>query len=136
MGSALMLWDAPATVDSFVRSPANHMLLHYAAGLRRADRPSRVLDIGCGAGRNAVPLARAGFMTTGTDLSQPMLRAAADRDSCGRLTLLRAAMDALPVRDRHAHSGLSDNNRIALPRRRCFLFHQFGPSCNDSFDLG
>ena len=90
----------PATVEGFVRSPANQVLLQYASRLRSRDTPTRVLDIGCGAGRNAVPLARAGFDVTGTDLSRPMLQAAAERDSGGRLRLALAPMDALPVRDR------------------------------------
>ena len=102
MASGLMTWDTPATVAGFVRSPANQMLLQYAARLRRVDRAVRVLDIGCGAGRNAVPLARAGFSVTGTDLSRPMLTAAAGRDAAGRLQLLLAPMDALPVVDRRA----------------------------------
>ena len=34
----------------------------------------RVLDIGCGAGRNAVPLAQAGCSVIGTDLSVPITR--------------------------------------------------------------
>ncbi len=140
MSSALMTWDAPATVESFVRSPANHMLLHYAARLRRGDRPLRVLDIGCGAGRNAVPLARAGFVTTGTDLSQPMLKAAAGRDAAGRLNLLLAPMDALPIRDHSsdliiahgiwnlARSGvelrraIAEAARVAAPHARLFVF--------------
>jgi len=140
MGSALMTWDAPATVESFVRSSANHILLHYAARLRRDDRPLRVLDIGCGAGRNAVPLARAGFVTTGTDLSQPMLRAAAGRDAAGRLNLLLAPMDALPVRDHSsdlviAHGiwnlarsdaelrrAIAEAARVAAPHARLFVF--------------
>lgn len=98
--TSTMVWDSPATVEGFVRSPANQMLLQYAGQIRSADNRVRVLDIGCGAGRNAVPLARGGFLVTGTDLSQPMLQAAAGRDPCGRLVLLRAAMDALPLRDR------------------------------------
>ena len=140
MASALMTWDAPSTVESFVRSPANHMLLHYAARLRSDDIPLRVLDIGCGAGRNAVPLARAGFVTTGTDLSLPMLKAAAGRDAGGRLNLLRATMDALPMRDHGsdliiahgiwnlARSGvefrraIGEAARVAAARTRLFVF--------------
>jgi SAM-dependent methyltransferase len=95
-----MTWDAPDTVEGFVRSPANHILLQYAARLRRGDAPVRVLDIGCGAGRTAVPLARAGFFVKGTDLSWPMLKAAAARDAAGRLQLALAPMDVLPVLDR------------------------------------
>ncbi|HEX4915071.1 MAG TPA: class I SAM-dependent methyltransferase, partial [Vicinamibacterales bacterium] len=99
MGAAVT-WDSPATVEGFVRSPANHMLLQYAARIWRGDRPVRVLDIGCGAGRNAVPLARRGFLVIGTDLSQPMLQAAAARDADGRLRLVKAPMDALPLCNR------------------------------------
>ena len=57
----------------------------------------RVLDIGCGAGRNAVPLAKAGMPVIGTDLSWPMLCAAAERGAGVDLRLVLAPMDALPV---------------------------------------
>ena len=133
-------WTAPATVESFSRSAANPMLLEYAARLPRGDRPARVLDIGCGAGRNAVPLARAGFHVMGTDLSVPMLQAAAARDAGGRLTLVRARMDALPVQHRScdviiAHgiwnlaqsddefrAALRDAARTAAATARLFVF--------------
>ena len=39
----------------------------------------RVLDIGCGAGRNAIPLARLGCDVFGIDLSWPMFRSALER---------------------------------------------------------
>lgn len=61
---------------------------------------ARLLDIGCGAGRNAIPLARAGWRVAGTDLSLAMLTAASSRvteDSlAARLQLLLAPMDNLP----------------------------------------
>lgn len=64
---------------------------------------SYALDIGCGAGRNAVPLARLGWQVTGIDLSWPMLVAAARRVRDDRLDdrvrLVQAPMDMLPVRD-------------------------------------
>ena len=97
MNTLQAAWTAPATVECFSRSAANHMLMQYAARSLGGDRPARVLDIGCGAGRNAVPLARAGFHVTGIDLSEPMLQAAAARDASGRLTLVRARMDAVPL---------------------------------------
>ena len=37
---------------------------------------ARVLDLGCGFGRHAIPLARLGYRLTGVDLSQPMLERA------------------------------------------------------------
>lgn len=95
-----MTWDSPATVDGFLRTPANQTLLQYAGRLRTAAAPIRVLDIGCGAGRNAVPLARAGFVVCGIDASRPMIEAALARDAAGRLQLALAAMDALPIADR------------------------------------
>ena len=64
-------------------------------------RPSaQLLDIGCGAGRNAIPLARAGWRVVGIDLSLAMLTAAAARlpheSIAPRLQLLLARMEYLP----------------------------------------
>ena len=135
-----MTWDSPATVDGFVRSPANQTLLKYAARLNGGLAPVRVLDIGCGAGRNAVPLALAGYLVKGTDLSWPMLQAAAARNANGHLQLAQASMDALPVPDRSidliiahgiwnlARSGaefrraIGEAARVASPRARLFVF--------------
>ena len=86
-------------VAGFSTSPPNQTLLAYAERKRVGGSALRLLDVGCGAGRNAVPLARAGFTVIGTDLSWPMLSAAASRDASGRLRVILAPMDALPVRD-------------------------------------
>lgn len=99
-------WSRPATVQGFVDSPPNERLLdtarHYIAG---APAP-RLVDIGCGAGRNAVPLARQGWTVTGTDLSRPMLEAASARAregvGPGRLDLVLAPMEVLPLAARSA----------------------------------
>jgi SAM-dependent methyltransferase len=70
-------WSDARTVAGFVQSPPNATLLQIAA---RDWRPSaRLLDIGCGAGRNALPLARVGWRVAGADLSLAMLAAAAQR---------------------------------------------------------
>src|SRR3954467_3596295 len=94
-------WSRPETVAGFVSSPANEILLKAAAKALHRSADRRVLDIGCGAGRNAVPLARMGWNVLGTDLSSPMLVAARDRvlggDDGGRLWLALAPMDYLPV---------------------------------------
>jgi SAM-dependent methyltransferase len=92
-------WSQPSTVQSFVRSLPNDMLLQVAA---HRWRPStRLLDIGCGAGRNAWPLADAGWEVIGTDLSMAMLAAAVaratDAQRVGRVHVLRAPMDHLPL---------------------------------------
>jgi SAM-dependent methyltransferase len=91
-------WNQPGTVAGFVRSSPNDTLLQIAAREWRAS--ARLLDIGCGAGRNALPLAHAGWEVVGTDLSLPMLTAAAtrvvDAELASRVRLLRASMDQLP----------------------------------------
>ena len=92
-------WSKPSTVAGFVQSSPNDTLLKVAAREWRAS--TRLLDIGCGAGRNALPLANAGWDVIGTDLSLPMLTAAtarvADAQLANRVRLLLAPMDQLPL---------------------------------------
>ena len=93
-------WSDARTVAGFLQSPPNAELLELAA---RELRPSvRLLDIGCGPGRNAVPLARSGWRVVGVDLSSAMLTTAARRIEeealANRMDLVLAAMDSLPFR--------------------------------------
>ena len=90
-------WSRAEVVTGFVQSAPNQQLIGYARRLRPG-APPRVLDIGCGAGRNAVPLAQEGCDVIGVDLSRPMLAAAAARSVAGRLRLIEAPMHHLPVR--------------------------------------
>ena len=95
-------WSSPETVAGFARSTANQTLLEIARALRERGG-FRCLDIGCGAARNAVALARDGWQVVGTDVSWPMLHAAVDRmraEAPGGRTLFAAApMDRLSVTD-------------------------------------
>lgn len=98
-------WDRPSTIEGFRRGAPNAVLLGHAARERRRLDHGRVgvaLDIGCGAGRNAIPLAQAGWWVVGTDLSVPMLHAAREHASAvsldGGSCFLKAPMDALPLR--------------------------------------
>ena len=99
-----MSWSAPETVAGFARSAANAVLIRFAQDELRRQGGGRALDLGCGAGRNAVPLALQGWDVVGVDLSQPMLIAAAKRAEEGgigaRPHCFLAPMDALPLRDR------------------------------------
>jgi SAM-dependent methyltransferase len=85
-------------VGGFDQSPPNDALLRVAADEWRAG--ARLLDIGCGAGRNAVPLAQAGWEVYGVDLSLPMVTTARARIAASQLTerarVLLAPMDRLP----------------------------------------
>jgi SAM-dependent methyltransferase len=95
-------WSAPATVAGFAQSAPNAVLLRFAEHERRRWGSARALDLGCGAGRNAIPLANLGWDVVGLDLSWPMLCAAAPRVLENRpghhLHLVVAPMDQLPVR--------------------------------------
>jgi S-adenosylmethionine-diacylgycerolhomoserine-N-methlytransferase len=71
--------------------------------LRRAARvtqPRRILEVGCGTGRNLVSLRRRFPQAeiTGVDLSEPMLAIAASKVRDGRTTLLRRSYSA-PVHE-------------------------------------
>jgi SAM-dependent methyltransferase len=97
-------WSAPGTVAGFSQSAPNAVLMKFAEEELPRAGTTRALDLGCGAGRNAVPLARLGWSVVGTDLSWPMLCAAAKRsreDRLGdRLHLVLAPMESIPARDR------------------------------------
>jgi SAM-dependent methyltransferase len=96
-------WSRPDTVAGFAASPPNETLLRFANNEFSSGARHRLVDIGCGAGRNAIELARQGWSVVGVDLSTPMLMAAADRARqdrvTGRFRPLRGRMDRLPVRD-------------------------------------
>ena len=137
-------WSAPTTVSGFVRGAPNATLMQFAEAERRRHGSGLVVDIGCGAGRNAVPLAQQGWRVLGTDLSWAMLAAAADRarreavDT--RLALALAPMTTIPVRDRCAdlivahgiwnlagsggefRQGVREAARIAKPGAALFVF--------------
>jgi SAM-dependent methyltransferase len=93
-------WSTPGTVAGFAQSAPNATLMRFAAG-ERGRGAARALDIGCGAGRNAIPLAVAGWNVVGVDLSEPMLSAAAERVRAerppGRVNLVMAPMEHLPI---------------------------------------
>src|SRR3970040_2294157 len=97
-------WSTPGTVAGFARSAPNAVLMRFAAEELPRSRNARLLDLGCGAGRNAVPLARLGWKVVGIDLSWPMLCAAATRTREDRLDdrphLVLAPMEGIPARDR------------------------------------
>jgi len=135
-------WEEPDTVAGFTRASANSTLLTFAQQFLDAGRGTRCLDIGCGAARNAIPLAQLGFQVKGTDLSEPMLAAARKRINAVGIAvdLVLAPMAPLPFRDESfdfvvahgiwnlARSGVEFRNavkeaaRVSRPDAGLFLF--------------
>jgi SAM-dependent methyltransferase len=136
-------WSRPDTVAGFARGAPNEALMQVAASDLKAGS-KRLLDIGCGAGRNSVALARLGWNAVGVDLSLPMIAAAATRvrhEQLERhLRLALANMQELPFAARSfdfiiahgiwnlARSGsefrlaLAEAARVARPSSTLFVF--------------
>jgi SAM-dependent methyltransferase len=96
-------WEDAGVVGGFATATANPVLLEFVRS-ELARRPTlRIADLGCGAARNAAPLARLGADVVGLDVAWPMLAAARQRLAAegvaGRVVLLRALMDRLPLHD-------------------------------------
>lgn len=136
-------WSSRETVAGFAQSAPNDTLMRYAERLSESTA-LRVIDVGCGAGRNLVPLARMGCRVLGVDLSWPMLCAAAERVRAehltDRVTLAVASMDELPAPRQTAdlivahgiwnlarsaaelRRAIAEAARVARPGARLFVF--------------
>ncbi len=94
-------WSQPQTVEGFATSQPNAVLVRYVEAEMTRVPGLRVLDLGCGAARNAVPMAKLGCWVFGVDTAWPMLVAARGRAQAegvaDRVRLACARMDALPV---------------------------------------
>ena len=138
-------WSAPGTVAGFATAAPNGVLMAFAAAeLDRLGGRGTAVDIGCGAARNAVPLAEMGWSVVGTDLSTPMLEAAATRAQAqsvaAQVQWHCASMEALPLPDACAdlviahgiwnlaqssaqfRQGVREAARVAKPGAALFVF--------------
>ena len=75
------LWDYlhdPAIARTYDEKLADCALVSVDQRIaeRHFDRPSRLIDLGCGTGRLLIPFARRGHWVLGVDLSEEMLRVA------------------------------------------------------------
>ncbi|UCD17698.1 MAG: class I SAM-dependent methyltransferase [Candidatus Zixiibacteriota bacterium] len=61
----------------------------------RLPEGAAILDVGCGTGRHTVELARRGYLMTGVDLSEGMLRIAAEKAESARVAIGLVHADAV-----------------------------------------
>ncbi|PKN56336.1 MAG: hypothetical protein CVU56_16570 [Deltaproteobacteria bacterium HGW-Deltaproteobacteria-14] len=137
-------WESPKAVAAFEGGRPNQVLVAFARAALEHGGGLEVLDVGCGAGRNAVPLAEMGYRVTGTDLSGPMIegarRYAAASSAAERLRFLQEPMAQLPFEDASfdlviAHgiwnlattdaelrAAIAEAGRVARPGAGLFLF--------------
>lgn len=137
-------WEDPRTVAGFTTGPPNENLVTFARRVLASGQAPRCLDLGCGAARNALPLAQMGFRVVATDLSQPMLDAARARvlaaGGAVSIEFVHAPMTPLPFEDgafdlvvahgiwNLARSGsefraaVAEAARVAKPGAALFLF--------------
>lgn len=89
----------PAGLASRTRTEWDELVLRDLAELLQP--ASRILDVGCGYGRLAVPLAVAGHQVKGLDLSQPMVDAAHENAAAAgvRIQFVVGSMTDLPYED-------------------------------------
>jgi ubiquinone/menaquinone biosynthesis C-methylase UbiE len=95
---ALPRWDAPGVVRGFASGTPNANLMALVRAEAQRKPGLVVLDLGCGAGRNAVPMSALGARVVATDLSWPMLRAGRER-ARAEVQWIAAPMESLPLRD-------------------------------------
>ncbi len=137
-------WEEVGIVGSFSTAPANQVLLAFVRTEIARCPNLCILDVGCGAARNAAPMAACGGTVVGTDVSWLMLEGArrrvASEGVAARVGLVRASMDYLPLRDANvdlvvAHGvwnlarsaaefrrAVAEAARVARPGAGLFLF--------------
>ena len=69
------------------------------AGIIGVVAGKKVLDLGCGTGRHAIPLAKAGASVTGVDFSDEMLAVARENAAGTDVTFINAELGAVPLED-------------------------------------
>jgi SAM-dependent methyltransferase len=133
-------WTSPDVVRGFSTGAPNEVLMRFVREEAEARGTLRAVDVGCGAARNAAPMAELGVKVVGLDLARPMLAAARDRARGLPVTLAAATMHALPLRSGSvdlvvahgiwnlARSGtelraaVAEASRVARPGAALFVF--------------
>jgi len=93
-------YEDPAQVSAFSAIADEGLTPFEAVLVRRFVPGQRILDVGCGGGREAVPMAQAGFRLVAMDVSLAMVRAATAYASerGASMPVIAASLAALPFR--------------------------------------
>ncbi len=94
----------------------------FAPALFAKGEGTRLLDAGCGTGRNLQELGAAGARPVGVDVSFRALALARERGSPGRPLLVRASVEALPFRARTFDGVLSRDVLYMVARENTAAF--------------
>ncbi|MEW4447681.1 class I SAM-dependent methyltransferase [Qipengyuania sp. JC766] len=104
--------NAPHYVLSFAQGPSRHL----DAFLDRLEPGARIMELGCGGGRDSAHIARRGFGLDATDGTPGMVRKANERFDVGARVMLFDNLDAREQYDAvWAHACLLHVGRADLP---------------------
>ncbi|KZZ84712.1 class I SAM-dependent methyltransferase [Bacillus sp. SJS] len=114
--------DREKGVPFFTEKPDENLVEYFERGLLQ---PGKVLELGCGPGRNAIFLAEKGCLTDAVDLSEASLQWAAERAQAKNLPInfTRENIFELSVED-HSYNMVYDSgcfHHIAPHRRMDYL---------------
>lgn len=91
-------WNKILREEWYSREEPDEIVIDFAKLLKKEKRGMRVLDLGCGAGRHQVFMAKQGFEAHGTDISETGLKLTKQRLERQNLEvyLVKCDMKALP----------------------------------------
>jgi len=94
-------WNQILRDERYSREEPNEVVIDFATLLKKKKRKVRVLDLGCGAGRHQVYMAKQGFEAHGTDISETGLTVTKERLRRHKLEvyLVKCDMKMLPYVD-------------------------------------
>ena len=94
-------WDRILREEWYSREEPDEIIVNFANLLKKKNKKLRILDLGCGAGRHQIYMAKQGFETHGTDISETGLCTTKERLRRERLKvfLVKCDMKKLPYRN-------------------------------------
>lgn len=94
-------WDQILREEWYSREEPDEIIVNFANLLKKKNKKLRILDLGCGAGRHQIYMAKQGFEAHGTDISETGLYTTKERLKRERLKvfLVKCDMKMLPYRD-------------------------------------